>query len=301
MCIRDSRGGGTGTTADGREVQGDLISSRGHVSVAASYAFTRWLQVGLELPINVFQDRPSTNPVAIAGLADISGAGLRAIRVAPKLGLLRQSKHGIGLAFIPAVSLPSQTSSDAYLGGEHVSFAPELAIGRSFGRVRLAANLGWRSRKLSRVADLQVDDEVFARVGVGSRLIEGARPLDREDHVARVAVDHARRVAGRKQAALNLPAWGKQIENTRGFLLRRQGRIEDEERAYLAAVRLAEEEVALLPVRQARGVWTAPVSRVEAGVDSMRIFLAHTLVAEGRLDDAYELLTLTTRSDSLLG
>ena len=99
-----------------------------------------------------------------------------------------------------------------------------------------------------------------------------------------------RQLAGRKQAALNLPSWGKQIENTRGFLLRRQGRIEDEERAYLAAVRQAEEELALLPARQERGMWAAPVARVEAGVDSMRIFLAQTLAAEGRLDEAEVML-----------
>lgn len=95
-----------------------------------------------------------------------------------------------------------------------------------------------------------------------------------------------RELARRKQAALNLPGWSRQIENASGFLSRREGRIEEEERAYLAAVREAEEEVAILPDRRARGMWVPPVSRVEAGVDSMRIWLAQTLTAEERLDEA---------------
>jgi CHAT domain-containing protein len=110
--------------------------------------------------------------------------------------------------------------------------------------------------------------------------------------IERARASHAKaeaifkQLARRKQAALNLPAWSKQIEQTRGFLLRREGRIDEEERAFLAAVRQAEEEVAILPARETRGKWTPPAARAEAGVDSTRVWLAQTLVAEERLDEA---------------
>jgi len=114
--------------------------------------------------------------------------------------------------------------------------------------------------------------------------------------IERAKASHAKaeaiymQLARRQQAALHLPTWAKQIENTRGFLLRRQGRLEEEELANLAAVRLAEEDLALLATRHARGMWTPPVSRAEGGVDSMRIWLAQTLLAEERLDEAELLL-----------
>ena len=114
--------------------------------------------------------------------------------------------------------------------------------------------------------------------------------------IERAKASHAKaeaiykRLAQRQRAALHLPGWAKQIESSRGFLMRRQGRLEEEELANLAAVRLAEEDVALLPTRHGRGMWTPPVSRAESGVDSMRIGLAQTLLAGERLDEAELLL-----------
>lgn len=99
-----------------------------------------------------------------------------------------------------------------------------------------------------------------------------------------------RQLAQRQRAAPNLPGWSRQIEVARGGILRREGRLEEEERAFLAAVRQAEEHVAQLETRREAGKWVPPVSRTEEGADSTRIFLAQTLTAQGRLDEAELLL-----------
>jgi CHAT domain-containing protein len=114
--------------------------------------------------------------------------------------------------------------------------------------------------------------------------------------VERARAAHARaeaifkQLARRPRAALNLPSWSKQIETTRGAILRREGRLEDEERAFLAALRQAEEHVAQLDARRDAGKWVPPTNRTEEGADSTRIYLAQTLNAQGRLDEAELLL-----------
>ncbi|MEZ4365779.1 MAG: Ig-like domain-containing protein [Kofleriaceae bacterium] len=161
-----------------REVQGDLLSSRLAFNLNAAYAPTRWLSIGLDVPLIATQDRPDVNMLAPGGLDEVTGAGLGNIRLVPRLTLLRQSAHGLGLAIIPNVIVPSQTSDDAYFGDAGLGFAPELAISRSFGGLRLAANLGWKSRKRATVANLVVDDELAARVAGGYRIVAGEKPLD---------------------------------------------------------------------------------------------------------------------------
>lgn len=99
-----------------------------------------------------------------------------------------------------------------------------------------------------------------------------------------------KQLARRQRAALNLPSWSKQIETTRGGILRREGRLEEEERAFLAALRQAEEHVAQLDARRDAGKWVPPAGRTEEGADSTRIWLAQTLNAQGRLDEAELLL-----------
>ncbi len=95
-----------------------------------------------------------------------------------------------------------------------------------------------------------------------------------------------KQLAQRQRAALNLPGWSRQIETARGGILRREGRLEEEERAFLAALRQAEDHVAQLDTRREAGKWAPPASRPEEGADSTRIYLAQTLTAQGRLDEA---------------
>jgi outer membrane protein OmpA-like peptidoglycan-associated protein len=152
---------------DDRDVQGSLVESRVGAQLVGSFGITRWLALGLEVPLVLYQDRDGTQAVAPMGLADIQGTGLGDLRVVPKLTLLRQDRHGIGLALIPSVTFPTATEDDAYFGDDGVGFAPEAALSRRFGAFRVGLNVGARFREQSRLVNLVVDDELFVRGGAG--------------------------------------------------------------------------------------------------------------------------------------
>ncbi len=162
----------------GREVVGELVASRLAGDLVGSVGLTSYLAVGLDVPLILYQDRPTNNPAAPMGLPSISSAGLGDLRLSPKLALLRQAHHGLSLAVIPTVTLPTASSSEAYFGDDGVTFEPELAASRSqdHGRLRLAVNLGLRLRSATRLANLLIDDEMFARAGVGYRF--ASRPIE---------------------------------------------------------------------------------------------------------------------------
>ncbi len=168
----------------------------------------------------------------------------------------------------------------------------------SYARVRTeyAASLWWTrgiTASLDSFAEFIAEDEkgppngflIYARCEMTHSYLQ-LGDIERARASLAAAEAMFRQLARRPRMALNLPGWARQIETARGFLLRRQGRIEEEERAFLAAVRQAEAEVAGLPARQVLGGWVPPASRVEGGVDSTRIWLAQTLIAEERLDEA---------------
>jgi uncharacterized protein (TIGR03382 family) len=154
-------------TGDDRDVQGSLVESRVGAQLVGSFGVTGWLALGLEMPLVLYQDRDATQAVAPMGLGELQGTGLGDLRVVPKLTLLRQDRHGIGLAVIPAVTFPTSTEDDAYFGDDGVSFAPEAALSRRFGAFRLGLNAGARFREQSRLVNLVVDDELFVRGGAG--------------------------------------------------------------------------------------------------------------------------------------
>ncbi len=143
-------------------VGGDLVLSGG---------LTAWLELTASAPLVVFQDRDATSDVAVNGMLEPIGSfGLGDLRLAAKLRLLRQAKHGVDVAFIPALGLPTSSSDDDYFGDASLALSPELAIGRSFGRVRVGLNLGYRSRPYQHVGTLIVDDELSAHAGVGVKV-----------------------------------------------------------------------------------------------------------------------------------
>ena len=156
---------------DGRPRLARLVDTRVGGELSAAYGVNRWLEAMISAPVIVFQDRDAMSSVATSGmLASISSFGLGDLRLAVKLAVLRQSRHGVDLAVIPAVTVPSSTADAAYLGDSSVAVAPEVAVARRMGRARLALNLGFRTRSEAHAANLAVSDELFARVGVGVRV-----------------------------------------------------------------------------------------------------------------------------------
>jgi outer membrane protein OmpA-like peptidoglycan-associated protein len=151
--------------------QSRLVDTRVGGDLAGSFGLTRWAELTISMPIVLYQDRDLRSDAAVGGMLEpIGSMGLGAMRLAAKLRVLRQDRHGVDLAFVPAVTFPTTTGDDGYLGDTGTSLVPELAIARSFGRFRAGLNLGYRSRPRSTVANLIVDDELFAHLGIGARL-----------------------------------------------------------------------------------------------------------------------------------
>lgn len=162
---------------DERMVVGALVDTRATANLVGAIALHRRISVGVDLPLVIFQDRPAGNPVAPAGLESISSFGLGNIRVAPKLTLLTEESSGVGLALVAAVTLPTTSTDDAYFGDHGLGVAPALALSRRFGAWRAGVNVGYLLREEAKMFDLVVDDELFARAGVGYELGGRKRPI----------------------------------------------------------------------------------------------------------------------------
>lgn len=92
--------------------------------------------------------------------------------------------------------------------------------------------------------------------------------------------------------------WTHLTETARGFLYAHEGRLDEAERAYQAAIRQGEESARLHPLREGRGA-ALPLDRVLTSTDSTRLFLANTLIQQQRLDEA-ELLSREVLKSALV-
>ncbi|MCX7149075.1 MAG: CHAT domain-containing protein [Rhodocyclales bacterium] len=84
--------------------------------------------------------------------------------------------------------------------------------------------------------------------------------------------------------------WTTFIERSKGIMLLAQGRPEEAERAFLAAVRMAEENIKANALNRSAGRFSTLPERAEQFRDMARRDLAHAYMAEERLDEAELLL-----------
>ncbi len=153
---------------------GDVVGTRVGGSVVGAIALFDWIQLAVDIPFAVYQDRGRNlrlNSATGERLAPLKKAGFGAIRFAPKIRLLRASDQGIGLAIMPNLILPAIHGA-RYLGRDAIVFSPELLLSKEVAFVRIALNLGYRFNEIkntSRLLTLEVEDELFGRLGVGLR------------------------------------------------------------------------------------------------------------------------------------
>jgi outer membrane protein OmpA-like peptidoglycan-associated protein len=160
-----------------RMVVGPLVGMRATADLLGSIVVHRGLSLGVDLPLVIYQDRPSSNQIAQNGLESLSSFGVGNLRITPKLTLLTQAEYGVGLAVLASMTLPTESRGDAYLGDHGFSIAPTVALSRRFAAWRAGLNLGYLVREQAQLLDLTVDDEVFARAGVGYNVPVGGAPV----------------------------------------------------------------------------------------------------------------------------
>jgi large repetitive protein len=157
---------------------GELVANRAGGSLSVSLSPSRWLAISLDLPLVIYQDRPASSSISPMGLESLNSFGTSNLRISPKLAVLHQAEHGVALAVILAVSLPTRSTSDAYFDDRGLGFAPELALSRRWIGWRTGIDVGYRARKRATFLDQIVDDELFAHAGVGYQFADrGGPPL----------------------------------------------------------------------------------------------------------------------------
>ncbi len=160
-----------------------LVENRLGGSLIASLGLFQRVQLGVELPYVLFQARPdadTSKPGAALVGDQLQAAGFGDLRLSPKIALWRtkQDDAPFDIAVIPTVTLPTAALlNDVILGGGDTrwmgepapTFAPELAVSRALGSLRLAGNVGYRLRFPSENVGLIVGSELFYRIGVAYR------------------------------------------------------------------------------------------------------------------------------------
>ena len=172
---------------DGARV-GSLLTHRVGLDVVAALSLFDWVQLGVDAPFVLLQARDSAEAGAVvSGAQDVSAVGVGDLRLLAKVRVLRARDQGVDLAIIPALTVPTGLpagDTGNYLGEGQVTFAPELALSRTFddgvlSGLRLATNVGYRLRpEERRFANVVVGHELTFRAGVGYRL--AAMPLSLE-------------------------------------------------------------------------------------------------------------------------
>jgi large repetitive protein len=153
---------------------GSLVQNRFGGEIGGSVVVLPFLQVSMDLPLILAQDRDESIGGVSAMLDSISGVGVGDLRVAPKLRILARQRYGVDLAVRGQVSFPTGDSTD-YRGDDGVTFLPSLLLSGKRGPLRWGVDVGYLVRKPTKVSALEVDDEVRAHAGVAYRVI---RPLE---------------------------------------------------------------------------------------------------------------------------
>ncbi len=141
-----------------------LVAHRLGGNIVGAVVVLPWLQMGIDVPIALYQAQGSDLSDVAQNPADLSAIGTGDFRLRPKIRILKSSEAFVDLAIIPTVSIPTN-SSDAYLGEESVGFEPEVVVSKRIDEARFAANVGYRLRPTTQSLGLTVDDEIIYRLG----------------------------------------------------------------------------------------------------------------------------------------
>ncbi|MBS1150191.1 MAG: OmpA/MotB [Myxococcaceae bacterium] len=142
-----------------------VVRSRVTAHLLAAYGITRWLEVGLQLPVVVFQSGDQ-----IPELTPLASAGLGTPWLQARLALLsEEQKRPIDLAFQLGLGLPLGSSA-ALTRDASVTVNPRLGAGKRFGLIRAGAEVGAliRQGRVLSPENPTVGDEVGSVMQLGA-------------------------------------------------------------------------------------------------------------------------------------
>ncbi|MCA1826429.1 MAG: OmpA family protein [Myxococcales bacterium] len=162
----------------------DLLVSRGQLDLLAGYSLG-FVELAAELPIALWQDSDFSFLTAqgVTGpLVDsIASTTIGDLRLGAKVPILDPARWPIGLAAVVDFRLP--TGNGTAFMSDGWALAPSVVVTRSFGRVRLDAQLGYIARNQGQYAQLIVHDGYVYALG-GSFDLPKAGLIDRWKAIA---------------------------------------------------------------------------------------------------------------------
>jgi outer membrane protein OmpA-like peptidoglycan-associated protein len=134
--------------------------------VVLSMGFWHYFELGVHLPIVLYQDSTGDNDPFGAGDTPLGHHAVGDLRIVPKIRFWKNRAHGFGLALIPRFTVPSGLEKEN-AGDPFLTFEPRLVLDYTFkqGTV-IALNMGYRLRRGTEVGKLRQDDEVFFGLGL---------------------------------------------------------------------------------------------------------------------------------------
>jgi outer membrane protein OmpA-like peptidoglycan-associated protein len=138
-----------------------LVSHRQQLDLTAAVGLFGRLEVGLAVPVTVNQNAELPG----FGLGPVGAGGLGNMEVYTLANILSQQTAPLGLAVGLPVRLPTR-STDAYLGNDGFSLAPQIRLSRTFGPIRLAATGDLLIQPRTTLNNIVEDDRLRWRTGV---------------------------------------------------------------------------------------------------------------------------------------
>lgn len=151
---------------DGKVIE-RIVGHQVGLDLTASHAFGSWFELGLHLPM------------AYLSGDDRSEAALGDLRLLPKFRFLSDARHGVGLALLADLRLPTHTSR-FYGGARMPALAPRLLLDHRFGLsgFRAGLDVGVLIRKETEYRNVSAASELMAGVGLGYRFDGGQAPVE---------------------------------------------------------------------------------------------------------------------------
>ncbi|MFO0723259.1 MAG: OmpA family protein [Myxococcota bacterium] len=144
---------------------GEVVGNRVSADLVGSLGLTRWLELGLAIPVTIIQFGDANLPTG-----PLHAVGMRDLRISAKFTPLSQKKTGLfSLAIIPELSVPTG-DAEAFNGSGGVVFSPHLVLDRRFDvfyGIRGSILTGIRARPKTDVGNITVSNEIFYRIGAG--------------------------------------------------------------------------------------------------------------------------------------
>lgn len=135
----------------------DIVENQVLMDFVAGFGILEFLDFGFDIPIALMQNGTKCLNAGCTTLTNYSGAALGDIRFALKLRLMPDEPGRFGLALLSDIGIPTGKRT-LFTGGKGPSYEQRLIASKTWGRVLLAANVGYRAVEKTEVMGMTYDD-----------------------------------------------------------------------------------------------------------------------------------------------